>query len=446
MKNNYIPVAVCLWLLVLQVNTTFSQNNLPQFNPRIDWFAPRNTVTISGKITTENESEIGNVYVSLISDIQPYPTYITDSEGEYFFEIIPDSTINIIPERLDNPRNGVSTLDIVQIQKHLLTKDTLDSPYKLIAADANNSQHVSVIDIVELRKLILGVYTELPNNKSWRFVPADYDFPDPFDPWQPDTAMNSALDFTFDGSQSAVYDFTGIKIGDVNGTVQAGVNSIESRQSNRPLQMSVREKYFESGEIVEINVSVDKSLFMQGFQFTVSDADLEFLEASSDVLGLGMDDYALFGDKITFSWFDIDGLFMDVNEVMLTIKARAKKSGHLSESLQINSDITQAEVYGMEEEIYLPALTVKYIANNVSVYPNPWIDETTISFHLAKSGNVKLELFSIDGQSIYQKERWMNEGANQLSLTSKSFNYRGIAYYSINTDSDTYTGSMLISQ
>jgi hypothetical protein len=80
------------------------------------------------------------------------------------------------------------------------------------------------------------------------------------------------------------------------------------------------------------------------------------------------------------------------------------------------------------------------------VYPNPWIDETTISFHLAKSGNVKLELFSIDGQSIYQKERWMNEGANQLSLASKSFNYRGIAYYSINTDSDTYTGSMLISQ
>ena len=67
-------------------------------------------------------------------------------------------------------RNGVSTLDLVRIQKHLLGIEALSSPYDLIAADANNSESVSAIDLVELRKLILGIYTELPANQSWRFV------------------------------------------------------------------------------------------------------------------------------------------------------------------------------------------------------------------------------------------------------------------------------------
>jgi len=32
---------------------------------------------------------------------------------------------------------------------------------------------------VEIRKLILGLYTDLPNNKSWRFVDHAFVFPNP---------------------------------------------------------------------------------------------------------------------------------------------------------------------------------------------------------------------------------------------------------------------------
>jgi hypothetical protein len=39
----------------------------------------------------------------------------------------------------------------------------------LIAADVNNDGKVSASDLTELRKLILGIYNELPNNSSWRF-------------------------------------------------------------------------------------------------------------------------------------------------------------------------------------------------------------------------------------------------------------------------------------
>ncbi|MBK9583675.1 MAG: hypothetical protein IPO48_17815 [Saprospiraceae bacterium] len=65
--------------------------------------------------------------------------------------------------------NGVSTLDLVMIQRHILGLQALDSNYKLIAADANNDGKVTASDLTDLRKLILGVTTALPNNTSWKF-------------------------------------------------------------------------------------------------------------------------------------------------------------------------------------------------------------------------------------------------------------------------------------
>lgn len=112
-----------------------------------------------------------------------YPTYITGDNGNYSFQHSIQGEATISAERNDFHKNGVSTLDLVKIQKHLLGIDTLVSPYQIVAADANNSQHVSAIDLIELRKLILGIYTELPANQSWRFVPAVYVFQHPSDPW-----------------------------------------------------------------------------------------------------------------------------------------------------------------------------------------------------------------------------------------------------------------------
>lgn len=49
------------------------------------------------------------------------------------------------------------------IQKHILGIQTLTSPYKIIAADVNNSQAITAKDISDIRKVILGVTNEFPN-------------------------------------------------------------------------------------------------------------------------------------------------------------------------------------------------------------------------------------------------------------------------------------------
>ncbi len=63
----------------------------------------------------------------------------------------------------------------------------------MIAADANRSGSITSFDIVEFRKLILGIYDELPNNTSWRFVDKSYFVPEPIQPL-PDSVPGEYVD------------------------------------------------------------------------------------------------------------------------------------------------------------------------------------------------------------------------------------------------------------
>ena len=76
--------------------------------------------------------------VSLNSTLPEFPvTQVVD--GEYAFNSNPMYfEYEVEAEKNDNYLNGVSTLDLVLIQKHILGLQLLNSPYKVIAADINS--------------------------------------------------------------------------------------------------------------------------------------------------------------------------------------------------------------------------------------------------------------------------------------------------------------------
>ncbi len=121
----------------------------------------------------------------------------------------------ITPRKTAEPLNGVTTLDLALISKHILGLETLDSPYKLIAADANRDGKISTADVVLLRRLIIGLDETFPDGASWRFVPKDYVFPDVADPFQPSfpEAIQVLRTRTFIAHEHL---FIGVKLGDVN--------------------------------------------------------------------------------------------------------------------------------------------------------------------------------------------------------------------------------------
>ena len=123
----------------------------------------------------------------------------TAADGEYAFASIPTGSTYEVDGLKDNdPTNGVSTKDLVRIQKHLLGIETITSPYQLIAADVNNDEGVSAKDLLALRKLILGVYSQFneidANQTSWRFVTEDFVFADPSNPWPFDEKSSNWFD------------------------------------------------------------------------------------------------------------------------------------------------------------------------------------------------------------------------------------------------------------
>lgn len=119
----------------------------------------------------------------------------------------------VTPSKKSNPTNGVTTFDLLEIQKHILGNKLLDTPYKILAADANLDGKVSLQDVVLLQKLLLGLITELPHGKSWRFTPKDFTFINPANPFP--APQQIVVPNTADPVPSS-FNFIGVKIGDVN--------------------------------------------------------------------------------------------------------------------------------------------------------------------------------------------------------------------------------------
>ena len=116
-----------------------------------------------------------------------------------------------------NPINGVSVLDLVALQKHLLGLQALNSTEKLFAGDANQSGALSVLDILYMRKLLLGLESGFTTPETWLFFHQSIDLgpPGPQPPVLEDTPP-VFLQNIRNGTQSGV--FRGVKLGDLNNT------------------------------------------------------------------------------------------------------------------------------------------------------------------------------------------------------------------------------------
>ena len=185
------------------------------------------------RFVTDLEEGIDHVWVDIegvncLNDSLAYqifafiPDWLPPSFMAYYSQfgsIAPSAGYNfqVSPSKNETPLNGVTPEDLTHIYKHLLGIEPFSSPYQIIAADANQDGKVTTLDILILRRLTLGLIDELPHGKSWRFVPYDYIFPNPQNPF----ASSFPEKITVINSQDPVPDFfsfKGVKIGDVDFT------------------------------------------------------------------------------------------------------------------------------------------------------------------------------------------------------------------------------------
>lgn len=174
------------------------------------------TTTVSGRVLNKFSVPATNVELTL-TGTNFNQTVTADSEGNYTFAEVPvnqEFTLEAIKE--DDFLNGVSTFDMVVMNKHILGLTIFETPDQYIAMDANQSGSNTAFDLVQLRQLVLGITTELPNNSSWRIVAtADLENAD-FSQGGFENTVSTFQNFTT-GTTPITINFTAIKIGDANG-------------------------------------------------------------------------------------------------------------------------------------------------------------------------------------------------------------------------------------
>jgi hypothetical protein len=415
--------------------------------------------TVAGMLQTEMDHGLEECDMELSGQAPNGAVFnqfgMTDQSGHYqFAAAVPMlSDYTLTPTKDNNPLNGVTTYDLVLISKHILGAEPFDSPYKMIAADANRSGSVTTFDIVELRKLILGLYDDLPNNTSWRFVDAAYNFPESANPFQSPFPENKTV-ADAQGSQMNS-DFVAIKIGDVNNTaiVNALMNTTE--RSNGSLLFDVSADLPEGGKIKvgeTVAVKFRASEKVLGYQFTLNFSDLDILDILPGT-GMKAENFAIFADAgaLTTSW---EG----EQQAEFTLRFKAKKAGELSKMLGVSSRITKAEAYptltageGMPQRMDVAlrfsdkdGVTITGVGFELyQNMPNPFIHKTLVGFHLPDDGEATLSVFDENGRLLHTQKGKFAKGYNSFPIERAMLNTTGLLYYTVQAGNDSATRKMI---
>lgn len=410
---------------------------------------------ISGMVMTESEQPVMGVSLRP-ADYMP-PMMQTKEDGSYRMEDLePGLDYQVMAELPGDYLNGVSTLDIILIAKHILGVQPLESPYRMIAADVNQSGSISTLDVIVLRKLILNIDSALPGDKSWRFVDANYVFPQPLNPWQ-EVFPEAVKVVNLHGHRTG-QNLIAVKLGDVNGSAKIGLEgTIEARTNRADCFLYAVERHLEAGEWYNIDFKNTATEPIAGFQFTL-EFDPDELELSGLRHGLVREDHTglKFIDRgmIMVSWDATESEWVVpeevASEVLFGMRVRARRGGNISELVKISSSLLAAEAYsedlepmniGLQFVGELPQGAEYKLSQN---RPNPFYDHTTIDFHLPESADATFKVFDANGRLVLQRNLVAAAGFNQIEVRADELPVQGTYYYRLESGKFAETKKLIL--
>lgn len=401
---------------------------------------------VAGRLTTETKDPVAEAEVMIIAN--EVGKQMTSEEGEYAFDgILTGYDYKVIPGKDDNHGNGVSTLDMVMVQRHILGILPLDSPYKIIAADATNDGKVSASDLIQMRKIVLGTIDKFDNNTSWRFVDRMYEFNNPTEPLNEQFPESYDI---FELNSDMEIDFVGVKVGDVNNSAKSNEFSqnVENRSSN-VLVVKYQDVNFLSGDAVELALDFTSEQPINGAQFTIAfDPNvLEFSGLNTDNAQVSEENFGfryLDNGLIAFSWNTIEG----VSESHLaTLNFIAKSANSIANAVTINSDVAVAEAYSTDLEV-MPVVFRQVGQNSAfALYqntPNPFNNTTSISFDLPEASQAKLTIYDVTGKVLRVLDNYYEAGRHTILFNAGQISATGVLYYQLEAGDYTATRKMII--
>lgn len=391
---------------------------------------------IAGQISTEVGDQVEDAAVRIVSSLPEYPnTMQTTNDGNYAFANNPltyNYTVQAAKDGDDS--NGVSTLDLVLIQRHIIGNELLNSPYKIIAADVSNDERISSLDLFEIKKLILGISDSFDDTESWVFVDANQQFVDIENPW-PIEESKYILSLSEDQMNE---DFIGIKKGDVNNNAAANQFSKIETRSNATLNFTVFEEHTNDQGQIEIPIYSDNFDDIHGFQMTLDHQGYNLVGIASHALQVEEHDFVQIDGRTHLIWFDGSMKSVDKQDVLFSLQFEERQNveGYdILHALQLIDSRFKLEAYvGIEKQVHNLNLVVAGKDDLPILHqntPNPFADQSEISFYLPTEGIVDFRIENATGQTIMAKTEFL-QGGNQTILLGKDvLPVSGIYYYTM---------------
>lgn len=399
------------------------------------------TGTVAGRMVSQAGQGVVNTEVVLQNGIaEMLKTTTTNTSGEFSFNTPMRYNYTVEGKKTDDYLNGVSTLDLVMIQKHVLSLEELTNPYYIIAADVNTDQKVTAADLTELRKLILGIYSKLPKSDSWKFINSNQTFADAKQPWP----LNEKISITEMDKSFTNQNFVAVKIGDVNGSALANVAN-GTTEARSTAELITENKSVKSGELhnVVFNSELTKVAGMQ-FTLNVNHAELKEVYIGGEKLEQG-NIARIAENKYTVSWNNVK--YTDGNGI-LVLELVAKADVQISDMISINSSVTSSEIYS-GDELQTNKLSLRFGGTSSSEFalyqnePNPFNDKTVITFNLPEAGDATLKVFDVTGQVILKNTGSFGKGMNSFTITRNDLPSKGVMIYQVESGANVATKKMI---
>ena len=406
-------------------------------------------LSLSGSIFTEELAGTDNVSVVLMANATVAAEQLTDVSGEFLFEEVEiDQTYTLEMSRETRFDDGLTTLDLLLMQRHILGLGLLDTPYKIIAGDVDNNGRVTSADLVKMRRVILGIDADFGDKQAnWTFIEADHQFNNPYVPFPlPESIVVEPTD---DGMLSI--EVISVKHGDVNGS-----NEVSSRLKAK-VRSSVNHVLSVGSAIRSVGSKTydlpiyadDTDLLALQFGIRLADQVDDFVKLWSDQIAISNDDYIIDGPELKMAWTSGD-VTIDITQPLFYIRIVGDlESSELpfekSEMLSawIDRSLVEQEVDFVRDEnriIYdrKPAMTL------VSVAPNPIVNSSKVTIELETAQYLTWSLINANGQVISKQQQYFSSGTNYIQLNNTDFgDHQGVIFLHINTQDQEITERLI---
>ena len=392
-------------------------------------------MNIKGNVLDQHGAPIDQAQIEVTGEIS-FNSTIAELGSFTIDNALIEDHFSVSAKKDDHLFNGITTLDMVLINKHIIGKQIFDSPYEFIAADINNNGEISAIDVVELRELILFRRTAFANQDSWQIIP---NFVDLSDPLSASIDGQAELDFN-DWPESL--DFTGVKIGDINGSADPAY------RSDQIVKLTTQELFFQAGEEIKLDLQFENADALEGFQFglAIDQEYLKFKNCSSNLNSFGPSSFNFIRKQLLINHAQA----FDESQNKISISFIANKAGKLSQVLSLDNRLLNAEAY--LENIEIGQVILEFdpspqdvMQNNdlAQVQPNPFKTESTITFESQKREAAELKVYDSKGSLILEKNLLTEMGLNKISITDAELPNYGVYHFILQTDVNTYQGKMI---